>query len=64
MFAAAIPLAVFAAVVYRRLRQLGVTPGAAIGWPAGCSPPHAFGQRMVIWTAAASPTRRARVLAR
>lgn len=36
VFAAPIPLAVFAAVAYRRLRQLGVTaPGTAIGLAGG-----------------------------
>lgn len=35
-FAAAIPLAIFAATSYRRLRQLGVTaPGTAIGFAGG-----------------------------
>jgi hypothetical protein len=40
VFGASIPLAVFSAVAYRRLRMLGVTaPGPAIGWSAACSRP-------------------------
>lgn len=56
VFAAAIPLAVFAAVVYRRLRQLGVTaPGAAIGLAGGLLAAGTLSiSGLVIWTAAAS----------
>lgn len=56
VFAAAIPLAVFTAVAYRRLRQLGVTaPGSAIALAGGllASAMHAV-SGLAAWTAVQS----------
>ena len=56
VFAASIPLAVFSAVAYRRLRMLGVTaPGPAIGLAGGVLASAALAlSGLVAWTAAAS----------
>lgn len=56
VFGASIPLAVWSAVVYRRLRQLGVTaPGPAIGLAGGLLAAATLSlSGLVAWTAAAS----------
>ena len=56
VFGASIPLAVFSAVAYRRLRMLGVTaPGPAIGLTGGVLASAALAlSGLVAWTAAAS----------
>ncbi|GLY69631.1 DUF4386 domain-containing protein [Amycolatopsis taiwanensis] len=54
VFASAIPLAIWAAVVYRRLRQLGITaPGSAIGLAGGLLAAASLAvSGLAIWTAA------------
>jgi hypothetical protein len=56
VFGASIPLAVFSAVAYRRLRMLGVTaPGPAIGLVGGVLASAALAlSGLIAWTAAAS----------
>src|SRR5712672_2433499 len=54
VFGAALPLAIWTATVYRRLRTLGVTaPGAVIGLPGGILPSASLAMSgLVTWVAA------------